>query len=344
MTQAPFQSCSVYRYQQPLSKPLPLKTVTLTERQGLILEMIDQNGLFHYGEAAPLPDFSRETVAEAQQQLKEAAEHYCAGKLPDHSLLYPSVAFAIESIQFSLSQGRWRQQKAPESPLLMGADALTLKRLEDWSGKWPDEFKLKVGRHRTGQDAAVVKQVLDRIPVTVKLRLDANQRWSFDEAVDFARQVPVSRISYIEEPTPCCEEFPRLFRETGVGYGLDETLQRPAFDRSLLKINGFRAENGLRAVVLKPTLVGGVSKCLSLADWARKKTIRVVFSSSFESALGVSLIEQLSLHCDPLESPGLDTLSAFQNPGFCRLPEYGQPLSLDLLSAMEKVWRYRSAR
>lgn len=343
MTHALFHSCNVYRYRQPLSKPLPLKTTTLTGREGFILEMIDQNGLVHYGEASPLPDFSRESIVEALKQLMAAAEYYCSRGVPDQSLLYPSVAFAIESVQFSLGEEQWSQQKVSESPLLVGVDALTLKRLDDWPEKWPDEFKLKVGRNDTVQDVGAVHQILDRIPAHVKLRLDANQRWSIDEAIGFARQVPVSRISYIEEPTPHFEEFPQLFRETGMGYALDETLQGSAVSASLSEMNRFRAEDGLRAVVLKPTLVGGVSKCLSIANRARKKKVRVVFSSSFESALGLSLIEQLSLQCDPEECPGLDTLSAFQNPGFCHLPEYGQRLSSDLLNAMENVWSYRSA-
>ncbi|WP_422133050.1 o-succinylbenzoate synthase [Endozoicomonas sp. ALD040] len=343
MTSALFQSCNLYRYRQPLSKPLSLKTMTLTIREGLILEMVDQNGQVHYGEASPLPGFSRETVFEAQEQLKEAAEYYCSRGVIDQSLLYPSVAFAIESIQFSLGKEHWSQERVSESPLLMGADALTLKRLDDWSGNWPDEFKLKVGRNSIGQDVDAVNQILDRIPDDVKLRLDANQRWSFDEALEFAGQVPASRVSYIEEPTQYYEEFPQLFRKTGVGYALDETLQESALGTMLPEMNRLRAEDGLRAVVLKPTLVGGVSRCLTLADWAREKKARVVFSSSFESTLGLSLIEQLSLQCDPMESPGLDTLSAFQNPGFCRLPEYGRRMSLDLLNAMEKVWSYRSA-
>ncbi|MGI9280610.1 MAG: o-succinylbenzoate synthase [Endozoicomonas sp.] len=343
MKEVLFQSCHIYRYRQPLVKPLPLKTVTLTDREGLILEVVDQEGLTHYGEASPLPDFSQESLFEALEQLKEVAELCCLQKWSDQKLLHPSVAFAIESIQFSADRQKWCQQKTAHAPLLMGADASTLKRLKGWQMGWPNEFKLKVGRNTVSQDVEAVNQLLECIPGQIKLRLDANQRWSLDEAIQFSLQITANRVSYIEEPTGDCRDFPQLFSETGIGYALDETLQFPVSDFRLSEKGALKAGEGLRAIVLKPTLVGGISRCLSLAGWARKNKVRTVFSSSFESALGVSLIEQLSLECDPFESPGLDTLCAFQNPEFCGLPDYGKPLSLDLRNAMETVWSCCSA-
>ncbi|WP_062260420.1 o-succinylbenzoate synthase [Endozoicomonas arenosclerae] len=342
MKHVPFDSCRIFRYLQPLRKPLPLKTVTLSHREGLILEMVDSQGRFHYGEASPLHDFSRESLSDALKQLKVTAGHFCEGMMPEN-LLYPSVAFAIESIQYSQGKSEWLHQRARQAPLLMGADDATLGRLDSWKQDWPDEFKLKVGRSDVGQDIDAIQQILDRIPSSIKLRLDANQRWSFKEAISFGMKVPVGRISYVEEPTEDCEDFPGLYQETGIGYALDETLQRPGFSLESTLGNRHTMAGGLRAIVLKPTLVGGLAKCLSLVDWACERKIRTVFSSSFESALGVSIIEQLCLEYAPKESPGLDTLSAFEKPGFCPLPDWGQPLPAELRNVMETVWSYRSA-
>ncbi|TMN75223.1 hypothetical protein, partial [Pseudoalteromonas sp. S410] len=66
----------------------------------------------------------------------------------------------IESIQFSADRQKWCQQKTEHAPLLMGADASTLKRLKGWQMGWPNEFKLKVGRNTVSQDVEAVNQIL----------------------------------------------------------------------------------------------------------------------------------------------------------------------------------------
>ena len=54
---------TLYRYQLPLTQPLTFHDQTITQREGLLL---------HWGsswsEIAPLPGFSRETLAEAEQE------------------------------------------------------------------------------------------------------------------------------------------------------------------------------------------------------------------------------------------------------------------------------------
>ena len=50
----------VFRYELPLARPLVLRTCICTSRSGLLLRFEDGDGAFAFGEAAPLPGFSRE--------------------------------------------------------------------------------------------------------------------------------------------------------------------------------------------------------------------------------------------------------------------------------------------
>ena len=58
---------------------------------------------------------------------------------------------------------------------------------------------------------------------------------------------------------------------------------------------GARPEPGDRALILKPTLVGGVSGCVALARAARAVGAQVILSHAFEGPLGLGLSAALAL-------------------------------------------------
>jgi isochorismate synthase/2-succinyl-5-enolpyruvyl-6-hydroxy-3-cyclohexene-1-carboxylate synthase/2-succinyl-6-hydroxy-2,4-cyclohexadiene-1-carboxylate synthase/O-succinylbenzoate synthase len=72
---------------------------------------------------------------------------------------------------------------------------------------------------------------------------------------------------------------------------------------------------GVAALVLKPTILGGMERTLALAAWAQRHGMRAVVSSAFESPLGLSQWAQLAAAVDAAAgSPthhGLATLGWF---------------------------------
>ena len=61
----------LYRYELPFSEPLKLKGTLLRSREGLLLQLqADEGGELGWGESSPLPGFSRESLAEAADQLR----------------------------------------------------------------------------------------------------------------------------------------------------------------------------------------------------------------------------------------------------------------------------------
>lgn len=279
---------------------------TLRERQGLILQL-HCSGRYGYGEVAPLPGFSSESLDQAERQLQVFCHAVNSGQLAGKvSLegwsLLPSVAFGIESALWWIQQHSW--QVAPAvAPLLNGPRTEILLRLEHWQRTWPDEFKLKTGRSTLADDCDTLNQILDIVPESVRIKLDANGQWSFAQAVRLADAVDVTRVAYVEEPTGYSSEFSLLYQQTGLPFALDETVQQPGYQ--------FEPMHGLAAIVIKPTLVGGLGRCQQLVSAAHAVGIRAVFSSSYESSIGLHILEQLSAQWTPGELPGLDTATAF---------------------------------
>ena len=299
----------IFSYRLPLRQPLTLKQFTLHERQGLILRLRCAER-YGYGEIAPLPGFSRESLAQAEAQLMTFCRAVNSGQFqldrelaPAASL--PSVAFGIESALWWMQQDSW-VAAPPMAPWLNGTRADILHRLKNWQVAWPGEFKLKTGRSTLESDCVTLEKVLQIVPESVRIRLDANQQWSFAEAVKLGTVIDVTRVAYVEEPTDHSTEFPQLFRQTGLHFALDESVQQADYQ--------FDPVPGLAAIVIKPTLVGGLARCQQLVMAAKTAGIRAVFSSSYESSIGLHILEQLSAQWTPGELAGLDTASAFVDP------------------------------
>ncbi len=78
----------LFRYQIPLTAPIQLGNVRIEMREGLLLRH-EAGCALSWGEAAPLPGFSSETLP----QVIDAARQQAWGR-------YPSLQFAYDSLEF----------------------------------------------------------------------------------------------------------------------------------------------------------------------------------------------------------------------------------------------------
>ncbi|WP_067520203.1 o-succinylbenzoate synthase [Endozoicomonas ascidiicola] len=313
----------IVKYRLPLKHPIAVNQHSISEREGLIL-CLQAGDRFGYGDIAPLPGFSRETLKEAEKQLlsfcsavnaKESLQDIENLSFLQNFSLMPSVSFGIESALWWLKQDHWLPQQ-PSIPLLQGDIQKIVDRLKHWQGerqdawqgKWPAEFKVKTGRHLRDDDVFRIHQILQILPDSVSIKLDANRQWSFDQACAFAEAlkdaIDVQRIAFVEEPTVCVDDFTTLYDKTGLRFALDETVQEQGFT--------VQPMSGLAAIIIKPTLVGGLKRCQALIESARQHGIRAMISSSYESVIGLHILYQLSARWIPEELPGLDTASVFR--------------------------------
>jgi O-succinylbenzoate synthase len=161
--------------------------------------------------------------------------------------------------------------------------------------------KLKVGHSSLRDDINLVRQVSQALPERVNLRLDANQRWSLGEGLTFADGVRDCGIEYIEEPLSDPGLIDRFTEATGLPVALDE---------SLVEANpgGFVPPEGIRALVLKPMLLGGFGVAMEFASKAIGLGLKAVISSTFESSIGVTALVHLAASLNIAETAhGLDT-------------------------------------
>ena len=138
-------------------------------------------------------------------------------------------------------------------------------------------------------DAPVrVRAIAEAVP-DAKLRIDANRSWPRAEVVARLAALAPFPIDYVEEP---CAEAHRLAAEPlPCQIALDESLAELAPDELGVALRG----PALAALVLKPTLLGGLSAVLALAERARHAGVAAIVSHGLEGPVGTAACAELAL-------------------------------------------------
>jgi o-succinylbenzoate synthase len=262
------------------------------------------------GEAAPLPGLSPDDLQACQRALTAVDLSGIADCLePGQDLIgelgraslrinktLPAARAALEGALLDLwaraaGVPAWQLllPAAPAPPsrsvaaLLMGEPEQALEDALAARARGLTTFKFKIGRPGgLDRELAAVKALRRELGSLARLRLDANQALSVAEAKHYLPRFADCDLVFIEEP--CAPQQLSELRALGLPCALDESLAAGAEPRA-----------GDRAVVLKPTLVGGITRCFALARAARAIGAQVIISHAFEGPLGLGSSAALAL-------------------------------------------------
>ncbi|WP_424405361.1 o-succinylbenzoate synthase [Pasteurella sp. PK-2025] len=297
----------LYQYAIPVDSQVILRNRFLKKREGLLVKVCcdDAEG---WGEIAPLPEFSQEDLEQAKQQALSWLKTWCeAGsgspKLPlDH--LYPSVAFGLSCALAEMKGLLNEAGNYQVAPLCYGDPDELYASLDQMPGE--KVAKIKVGMYEANRDGLIADMLLEAIP-DLALRLDANRSWTPAKAQMFAKYVKPEhrqRIQFLEEPCKTPAESLQFAEETGIAIAWDETVREAEFQQN--PPHFFHPM--VKAIVIKPTLVGSLQRCVALIEQAQARGVKAVISSSIESSLGLTQLARIAQQYTPDSVPGLDTL------------------------------------
>ncbi|MFA9489273.1 MULTISPECIES: o-succinylbenzoate synthase [unclassified Mannheimia] len=292
----------LYRYQFPIQTGVVLRKKNLTEREGLLI-CLEENGEIAWGEIAPLPTFSEETLEQAANQAKNWLKGWRSGKKCSLVNLFPSVAFGLSCALAELHNMLGKQGNYQSAVLCYG-DIAKMQKTFSQNEKRVGKLKVGVDSEKEGEQANLL---LSHFP-NLQLRLDANRQWSLEQAVKFAEKISNEhkpRIQFIEEPCQTPELSRQFAEQTNIAIAWDETVREPHFV--------VKKEQNLTAIIIKPTLVGSLEKCVDLIQQAHSQDLMAVISSSLESSLGLTQLARIAQQYTPDSVPGLDTLNLMQH-------------------------------
>jgi len=316
----------LYRYSLPLADPVKLSAGTIHHREGLLLKLAGEDGSIGWGESAPLPGFSAESLEQVEESIQGTASSLIGYELQGDAYevreklnselerlkLPSSVRFGCELAVWNLcaaSQGislvEWMFPKSrrvvPLNGLLFGEVEEVLESASRMREDGYSAIKLKVGKRSVEEDVDLVNALRRVLGEDMSLRLDANRACSFEEAIRFGQGIAGVGIEYVEEPLTDASLLSHLARESGLPVALDESLV--GMEPASLEQHRYAV-----AIVLKPTLIGGLSKTLHFAETASRLGMSTVISSTYESGIGIlALIALAAGTGDQAVPAGLDT-------------------------------------
>lgn len=211
-----------------LSLPQALSTARgrIAEKRGWLLRLQSPQGLVGWGEAAPL-DGELEPLAAAIAGLgphcfRPQLEAYLAA-----ATLPPCLGFALGAALAELDGlpvRRWLPPPPPAHLLPAGPAALELLALA--RGELP-VFKWKVAVHPDPEERLLLERLLERLPATARLRLDANGGWQPATAGAWAERLASEpRLEWLEQPLGPADLAGLEALAARVPVALDESLQQ----------------------------------------------------------------------------------------------------------------------
>ena len=252
-------------------------------RRGVLVESEGR-----WGDAAPLPGWSQETC-------EDVLDWNLGKPMP------PSLQWALDCVQNSPS---WplRTSLVPINALLSGPPEEMIKKAVHVFAQGCRCFKIKTSLLDITTLPDFLSRLLDSIGGECRLRIDPNRDWTFDQTLEIAESLAAFPIEYLEEPISNPSQLIALIAQCSVPIALDETLRE-------IQPEEISDYAGAAALVIKPTLLGGVDICRRFSEMGLRIGMKSVVSACYESGMGIYHLGRWAASLESISDAGLDTYS-----------------------------------
>ena len=254
---------------------LPMRSTWLTKREGLIIHVYNDK-YQGWGEIAPLPPFSKETLSNAIIDAKNVQKSILNGSVPTGTVA--SVRWAMHCALTNLSP--------------------SIKPYYGLLGSSIHGKKLKVGHLSCDEAIHLTKKERSFGPLII----DINQAWSISKTLEYCSHFSPNDFIYIEEPVRKLDDL-KILTQSNYPFAVDEMTRMYPIEYLLKQCPN------LKAFVLKPMLLGSLNAIPLLKQYNKHITL----SSSYESGIGLSAIIHFASHYQIHTPLGIDTYTALSS-------------------------------
>nr|QST87839.1 putative dipeptide epimerase [uncultured organism] len=293
----------IYRFSIPM-EPFTIATGTMDYAQNVFIRVHTNAGFYGVGECSAFPAIVGETQDTCLIMAREFAKLWIgkdaldiAGRLQDlHNFtagnttiksafdmaLY-DIAAKNAGLPLYLFLGGERRIVESDitigiaAPGVMGGKALIFK---DSGAKI---LKVKLGKN-AAEDVERIKQIREAVGNALKIRIDANQGWSFDEAVFALQAIGKYDVEFCEQPmrTWYDDRLPELMQLSPVKIMADESVYNHHDARKLINSGSCHYIN------IKLAKSGGIYEARQIHDLAAAKGIACMMGGMLESRIALS--------------------------------------------------------
>lgn len=282
----------------------------LRKRAFAVLRLTRTDGTTGLGEASPLPGYSIDSIEEAGDELRRLADgpvradplasplDLLTAVFAAHPVGCPSSRFALETALLDwlgrtrgvpvheILAGKTPRQPIPIADLVPDRDCASWRaRADALLADGATHLKFKIGLDLDAELNAL--GAIRRAHPGIPLRADANRRIALDALRKHAAALEDLELELLEEPV-AAEHWPAAC-SLPLPFALDETLRDGALCERLLK------DGHIRAVVLKPMVIGGFRASFEIAERAAAYGASYLVSHTFDGPIARAATAELAL-------------------------------------------------
>jgi L-alanine-DL-glutamate epimerase-like enolase superfamily enzyme len=312
----------IYRFSIPM-EPFTIATGTMEYAQNILVKIFTDGGIYGVGEGSAFPMIAGETQDSMLQIAQDFAKIW-KGKntleinerINELNLYVPfnttcKSAFdmalydiAAKNANLPLYQFLGGEKRQVITDMTIGIDSAenmaktALKHVKNGC----TIIKIKLGKN-IADDLERVKQIRKAVGDDIVLRLDANQGWSFDDALSILNDLKIYGIEFCEQPmrTWYDDQLPELIRLSPIKITADESCFNHHDARKLIGTNSCNYIN------IKFAKSGGIHEAIKIYETATMHNIPCMIGSMLETRLALTANLHFAFACPKIEFFDLDT-------------------------------------
>jgi L-alanine-DL-glutamate epimerase-like enolase superfamily enzyme len=362
------QQVELYKLSIPLKEPFVTSLGTDLSAENVLIKIITNEGIIGFGECSPYMPIngeSQETCFIVGQYFAKALKGKDPLQIEDCINLMDKIIYGNSSIKsaFDIALYDIASQHASVplykfiggknnktiitdytvsigEPQKMATDALKIK-----AEGYP-AIKIKLGKNGK-TDVERIKAIRAAVGNEIPLRIDANQGWTVDEAIETLQALAVFDIQHCEEPIARWNfmRLPEVKKASPIPIMADESCSDDHDAERLIQIKACDYFN------IKLGKSGGIFKALKMARMAEAANIHLQVGAMVESRLAMTAFAHYALCSPAIEHYDFDTALMFiedpvtggivyEKNGVVKVPEIvglGATIEENWLDIMEKV-------
>lgn len=312
----------IYKYSIPMV-PFTIATGTMDYAQNIFIRIHTREGIIGVGECSAFPMIAGETQATCYEMAKDFAklwknkdasdidarlnelDLFTAGNYTAKSAfdlaLYDIAAKAANQPLYQYLGG---QQKPIESDLTIGI-ATPEKMAEtavDFKAKGVNMIKVKLGK-APKEDIERIRQIRQAIGNDIILRIDANQGWTYDDAVLALTELAQFNIQFCEAPMRKWNDelLPALCKISPIPLMADESVFTHYDAERIIR------NHACAYINIKFAKSGGIHEALLINEVAEKNNIACMMGGMLESRVALTAKVHFAMAKNNVKFYDLDT-------------------------------------
>ena len=315
-------STDIFMFKIPMT-PFTIATGTMEYAQNIVIKIHTDEGIIGWGECSAFPMIVGETQLSCYQIAKDFASFWkgknplaiserlqeldsiIAGNYTAKSAfdlaLYDIAAKAANQPLYAFLGGK----SIPiETDLTIGIDTPEnmAKDAIDFVQQGVNIIKVKLGKDPE-QDVVRIKKIREAIGYHTKIRIDANQGWDKDVALQVLQALAVYQIEFCEQPMRKYYDdyLPALCAASPIAIMADESVFTHHDARRLI------ASKACHSINIKFSKSGGIHEALKIHSVARDNNIPCMMGGMLESRLALSAKMHFAMAMNNVKYYDMDT-------------------------------------